>query len=129
MKNYRLTLLFLMFFSIHANAVGVIDYCFNKPINFVCVDQMNGNYSLDGSFSSRDILYTISARRAFSQDWCENSLEKIQHVMKYKNFCIEAEVIEKNSKHLTVNQVYNSKARWSYFINPPKKELIYENIY
>ncbi|MCB0421243.1 MAG: hypothetical protein KDD61_09610 [Bdellovibrionales bacterium] len=129
MKNYRIILLFLFVFSIQANAVGVIDYCFNKPIHFDCVDQMNGNYSLDGSFFSRDILYTISARRAFGQDWCENSLEIIKHVMKSEDFCIEAEVIEKNSKHLTINQVYNSKARWTYFISPPKKEQIYENIY
>ena len=57
MKNYRIILLFLFVFSIQANAVGVIDYCFNKPIHFDCVDQMNGNYSLDGSFFSRDILY------------------------------------------------------------------------
>lgn len=128
-KKFKFVILLLFLTSHNSFAVGAIDFCFKEPTHFKCVDQKNGNFSLEGHFKLDSILYSVSARMAYGQDWCEDALKKIKQVMLKNRFCIEGEILNKSSRHLTVNQVYNSKDRWTYFINPPNKEHIYENIY
>ncbi|MCB9026947.1 MAG: hypothetical protein H6625_11550 [Bdellovibrionaceae bacterium] len=129
MKKFKFVLLFAFLTPHYSFGVGVKDFCFDKPTYFNCIEERNSNFSLQGYFELEGVRYSISTRRAFDLDRCEDGLKKIRQVMRDDHFCIEGEVLDQDSKHITVNQVYNSKIRWTYFINPPKKEQIYEYIY
>ena len=108
-------ILFLNLYAFSTHAVHRVSYCFNNPIKMKCVDQENGNFSLEGQFKFEGKKYDIGTRRAYEASWCFPALNKIISIMTAKTFCLEAEVIEKTSTYLTIENFSSEKGKWSYF--------------
>ena len=101
----------------YTQAAHRVTWCFNKPFDIKCVDQKNGNFSLDGTLYFKGKKYNFGARRAYGKDWCFPALEKIIVIMSAKEFCLEAEVVEEMEDYLTVENFSSERGRWSYFID------------
>ena len=115
MKKSSLIFLFI-FLSFTIHGAQVESFCFGQPVLFECVDQGNGNFSLEGEFSQNNKSYFINARRAYGEDWCRDALSKIQQAMSAEKFCLDVEVIEIDDTDLTIEKVYSNKARWSFLL-------------
>ena len=65
-RTIRVSLAILLVFS-SCKGWGVYQniYCLKSPANIECVDQENGNFSLDGYFQQEGKNYTFGARRPY----------------------------------------------------------------
>lgn len=90
-------------------------FCFDKPVNIYCQNELEENFSLNGSFKANGNFYEFSARRAFDGGWCQDNLDKILDIINSGKYCMEFEE-SSNSNELTIDEVTGEVDKWSYFI-------------
>lgn len=110
-SNYIVVLLLVLFCS---GVIADSKVCFKQEIPLYCEDELEGLMSLNGNFYFKDQYYEFSARRAFSKNWCESTLLKIQKIMSKGRFCMVFEE-QLSESGLTINSVEGPKISWSYF--------------
>lgn len=116
LKVKKISLFSILVFSIlSGKAAYKVSYYLDRPIEMKCVNQKNGNFSLEGHFKFEEKNYVITARRAYSKGWCEHALNKVGVIMSAKKFFLEAEAIETEDTHITIERFSSEKGSWNYF--------------
>ena len=115
MKSKVSIIFLLLLLSTSIFAVETITQCFDTPVHLNCVDQDNELFSLEGKYDINGTAFKISARRAWHKEWCLTTLKKINHILDSSDYCVDSEVLSRDDTNLTLEKIYGSKGRWSYF--------------
>lgn len=98
------------------SAINVV-YCPILQVDFECIDQDNGLYSLEGQFQDGSDTFSLTLRRAIEKDLCHSTINLFRSIMKKSdNFCINGETIKDYPFDITLNSISsNNKIMWKYF--------------
>ena len=113
--NRYVVVLILVLFCSKIFAFQEITHCSVTKIQFKCISQNNGNYSLEGNYYSNGQRYSITTRRAWDHEWCSSALKKIHQIMNSEEFCIKSEAVSSTGIELTLEEIYSHQKQWTYF--------------